>query len=380
MDSFERSSAMRWVLSAAAIVVIVAGLHAAQDIVLPILFSVFLSIATLPVVRWLHRVGVPNAIAIPIVVVLAAGLLVGVTSIFAGTVRQFAQNITQYESQFDQLVIDLRGFTDRWGLPDPTTLFGRDGLASEGGDDASVGEVLSSFASPQAIMRLVSTTVNSVVGVVGRVVIVLVTMTFILLEASEIEQKLRLAFGSDAQPAGPFADAGDKVTRYLLIKTIVSAITGVLAGFLCRFVGVDFWVMWGVIAFLLNYIPTIGSILAAVPPMMLALVQLGFGPTAAIGAGYLVINVALGNLVEPRLMGQSLGLSPLIVFVSLVFWGWLWGPIGMLLCVPLTVMGKLVLESSEDTHWMAVLLGSPRDVRRVVETPLQAASESEAAK
>lgn len=393
----KRSSALRALMVAAAVVVVVAGLDAAEDIILPILFSVFLSIATLPLVRGLQRLGVPNGVAIPIVVVLAAGVLVGFTSIIAGTARQFAENISQYSAQFNQLMVDVRTFALTWGLPDPADFLtpAAPAAAVDGGidtaltieeelaasDEPTFNQVLTAFANPQAVMRLVSTTVNSVVAVLGRVLIVLVTLTFILLEASELEQKVSLAFGSDAQPSGPFAEAGEKVTRYLLIKTIVSAITGVLAGFLCRFVGVDFWVMWGVVAFLLNYIPTIGSIVAAIPPMLLALVQLGVAPMAVLGVGYMVINVSLGNLIEPRLMGQSLGLSPLIVFLSLVFWGWLWGPVGMLLCVPLTVMAKLVLESNEDTRWLAVLLGSPRDVRRAAESPPSGPeAEAEAAK
>ncbi|MEM6929042.1 MAG: AI-2E family transporter, partial [Myxococcota bacterium] len=129
-------------------------------------------------------------------------------------------------------------------------------------------------------------------------------------------------------------------------------------------VGLEFAVMWGLLAFLLNYIPTIGSFVAAVPATMLALVTLDWEATLGLSLGYLVINTTLGNFIEPRLMGQSLGLSPLVVFFSLVFWGWLWGPVGMLLCVPLTVIAKLVLESNEDTRWVALLLGSPRDARR----------------
>ena len=284
------------------------------------------------------------------VVLLAAGALVGIISVFAATVSQFGKDIGAYEVAFNELVRHNIELMEWLGFSDFEAFL-------------QTGE-LTDLLTPTAIMRLVTTTVNGVVNVLGRVVIVVVTLTFILLEASEIEQKVQVAFGSDAQPAGPFAGAGEKVTRYLLIKTIVSAFTGVTAGLLCRFVGLDFWVMWGVIAFMLNYIPTIGSILAAIPPMLLAMVQLDVGPTLAIGSGYAVINITLGNFIEPRLMGQSLGLSPLVVFLSLVFWGWLWGPVGMLLCVPLTVMAKLVLESNEETRWLAVLLGSPREVRR----------------
>ncbi len=310
----------------------------------------FLSIATLPLLRGLERLGVPTLIGIPIVVVLAAGALVGVISIFKSTVGQFGQDIAAYEVALNQLVTEDLEWLALLGITAPEDLLRTTDLVE--------------LLTPTAVMGFVTTTVTGVIAVLGRGVIVVVTLTFILLEATELEHKLKVAFGTDSQPAGPFAGAGEKVTRYLLIKTIVSAITGVAAGLLCRFAGLEFWVMWGVIAFMLNYIPTIGSILAAIPPMLLALVQIELGPTLGIGAGYVIINVALGNFIEPRLMGQSLGLSPLIVFLSLVFWGWLWGPVGMLLCVPLTVMAKLVLESNDETRWLAVLLGSSREVRQ----------------
>lgn len=338
------SPALRALVAAACLVVVVAGLKAAGDVILPILFSVFLSIATLPAVRWLQSRGVPTLVAIPVVVVLVVGILVGVSGIIAGTVRSFTADVGQYEQPFNALV--ARG----------THLAESLGIEIQDGD-------LIGLLTPGSIMDLVGSTVQAVVGLLGRVLVVAVTLTFILFEASELEQKVRAAFGTDADPAGPFADAGDRVQRYLVIKTLISAITGLLAGLLCRVLGVDFWVMWGLIAFLLNYIPSIGSIVAAVPPILLAVVQLGWDYALAVTVGYLSINVALGNFIEPRLMGQSLGLSPLVVFLSLIFWGWLWGPVGMLLCVPMTVMAKLVLDANEDTRWIAVFLGPPREAR-----------------
>jgi len=344
------SNGLRVLVAAASLVVVIAGLRASGDIILPILFSVFLSIAALPMLRALQRVGVPTIVGIPLVVLLFAGLLVGITSVLAGAVRQFTADIDSYEEGFNLLMQQGLAWAAWAGLTDFEEVLQR-------------GQV-SQWINPGAIMGIVGQTVNAVIGLFGRVVIVIITMTFMLLEASELEQKLRLAFGTSARPAGPFTSAGEKVTRYLLIKTLISAFTGICAALICRFAGLDFWVMWGLIAFLLNYIPSIGSILAAVPPMLLAMVQLGPGSSLGIGASYLVANLVFGNLLEPRLMGQSLGLSPLVVFLSLVFWGWVWGPVGMLLCVPMTVMGKLVLESNADTRWIAVFLGSPRDVRR----------------
>ena len=115
------------------------------------------------------------------------------------------------------------------------------------------------------------------------------------------------------------------------------------------------------LAFLLNYIPTIGSIIAAVPAVLLALVQLGPAEAATTALGFPGINMVFGNIIEPRLMGFGVGISPLVIFVGLVSWGWIFGPVGMLLSVPLTMTLKLALESDERTEWIAILLGSERD-------------------
>ena len=139
-----------------------------------------------------------------------------------------------------------------------------------------------------------------------------------------------------------------QVQRYLAIKTVTSLVTGLLVGVWVGMMGLDFAVVWGLVAFMLNYIPNIGSIVAAVPAVLLAVIQLGVGPGIAVALGYLVINITMGNLVEPALLGRSLGLSTLVVFLSLIFWGWMWGTVGMLLSVPLTMMTKIFLENSED--------------------------------
>lgn len=339
-----RGRALHLLVAAAALVVLLAGLKAAGEVILPIVFSAFLSIATLPAVRWLQRRGVPSMIAIPLVVVVAGALLVGITSILAGSVRHFTRDIGQYEAALDALTVDFVSFVARFGVD----------LA-----DTEISDLL----TPTAVMGMVRQTLNSVVRMLGRTLIVVITLTFILLEASEIEQKLRVAFGTGPD-LGPLADVGAQVQRYLLIKSGISLLTGMLAALACRLLGIDFWLLWGLIAFLLNYIPTIGSILAAIPPILLALVQLGLPEAVGCSIAYLVINVSLGNIIEPRILGHGLGLSPLVVFLSLIFWGWMWGPVGMLLCVPMTAMVQLVLQSNAETRWIAVLLGSPREIRR----------------
>jgi predicted PurR-regulated permease PerM len=148
----------------------------------------------------------------------------------------------------------------------------------------------------------------------------------------------------------------------------MSLLTGALILGWLWFLGLEYFVMWGLLAFMLNYIPTLGSILAAIPAVLLALVQLSVGEAATVGLGFIVVNFAIGNILEPRVMGKGLDLSPLVVFLSLVFWGWVLGSIGMLLSIPLTMTVKIALESFEDTRWIGIMMGSGKGVYEFKET------------
>ena len=185
---------------------------------------------------------------------------------------------------------------------------------------------------------------------------------------------MRFAFGS-VEAERRFGKIITEMRRYLVIKTLISLITGTFITLWLWILGVDFALLWGFCAFVLNYIPNLGSIIAAVPTTLLAVLQLGFGYALLVALGYLVVNVALGNFVEPLWMGRRLGLSALVVLLSLVFWGWVWGPVGMLLSVPLTMVVKIMLENSEDLKWVAVLLGDDRSLasRRRESRPRKAA-------
>jgi len=339
----QQSVVLQGVVALASLVIIVAGLKASSDMMLPILFSVFLAILGVPVVRLLERARVPTWIGIPIVVLLAGLGLVAITAVVAQTVRGFTAEIGKYEQSFNELVATALRWADHFGLElDLSTI--------------------TDLVQPSVMMGVLTQTLNALIAVLSRIIIVIVTMTFIMFEATELEGKFKAAFGTDARPAGPFTDATLQVQRYLVIKSIASAFTGVLIAAGTHFLGLDFPIMWGLIAFLFNYVPSIGSIVAAIPAIVLAIVQLSWGSAVAVGVLYAVVNVSIGNFLEPRIMGRSLGLSPLVVFLSLLFWGWVWGPVGMLFCVPMTVIAKLFLESQEDTRWIAVFLGSPKEI------------------
>jgi predicted PurR-regulated permease PerM len=201
--------------------------------------------------------------------------------------------------------------------------------------------------------------------VFSNIVLILLTVTFILLEASSFPHKLRSVLGDPQRTFPQFTKFIDDIRRYMIIKTIISLIAGVIIGLWLFILGVDFPILWGFIAFLLHFVPNVGQIIAAIPAVLLALIQLGPGPAALVGAGYLVVGFTLGNAVEPRLMGRKLGLSTLVVFLSLVFWGDLLGLIGVILCIPFTMTLKFAFESSESTRWIAILLGSEKPAESI---------------
>ena len=146
----------------------------------------------------------------------------------------------------------------------------------------------------------------------------------------------------------------------MTIKTLTSALTGVTIAVGLLIEGVDFAVLWGFFAFLLNFIPNVGSFIAAVPAVLVAALQRGYGAALVTAGLYLAVNVVVGSILEPRWMGNQLGVSPLVVFLSLVFWGWVFGPVGMFLSVPLTISVQIMLASNPGTRWVAVLLGNQR--------------------
>jgi predicted PurR-regulated permease PerM len=225
--------------------------------------------------------------------------------------------------------------------------------------------VLLEYLNLGAIMSLTAGLLTGVGSVLSNILLILLTVTFILLEASSFPIKLRSVLGDPQRAFPQVTKFVNDIQRYMIIKTIISFTAGVIIALWLFILGVDFPILWGFVAFLLHFVPNIGQIIAAIPAVLLALLQLGMGHAALTAAGYLVVGFTLGNVVEPRLMGRQLGLSTLVVFLSLMLWGGLLGPIGVVLCVPITMSLKFAFESNESTQWIAVLLGSEKSAESI---------------
>lgn len=332
------SPGARFLLVAAAFIVVIAGLRASTALVGPFLMAIFVAVLAAPPLCFLRERGAPTWVALILVTSMMAGCSLLLIGISAGTINEFLGKMPEYEERLRSLTGDLMAWLEGWGIH-----LDRD--------------VVNQVLDPARLLGLVGDLLKGLSKTFGNALLILLTVMFILFEASSLPNKLQLALRSPDTSMQRLQSVLDQINHYMVIKTSTSVGTGLVIWLWLTLFGVDFAILWGVVGFLLNFIPTIGSILAAIPAVLLALVQLGIGEALVIAGGYVVINTLIGSILEPRIMGRGLGLSALVVFVSLIFWGWVLGPVGMFLSVPLTMTLKIALDGNPQTRPIAIMLG-----------------------
>ncbi|MEW8657352.1 MAG: AI-2E family transporter [Candidatus Thiodiazotropha endolucinida] len=338
MQPHQFSPTSRFLLSMAAFVVVVAGMKAADTLLIPFLLSLFIAVISAPPLFFLKGKGVPGGLAMILVVgmIIVTGVLMA--WLVGGSLDDFTNNLPKYQ---ESLKLQSTNFVT-W--------------LSTLGVELNV-QTITTYFNPAKAMAMAGKLMGGLGNVLTQAFLILITVIFMLLEANAFQAKLKNHAESPERSLARVRAITSSIKQYIVIKTSTSMLTGILIGVWLWILDIDYPVLWGVLAFLFNYVPNIGSIIAAVPAVLLALIQ--FGPQASLwtAVGYLVVNSLVGNVIEPRFMGKGLGLSPLIVFISLVFWGWILGPVGMFLSVPLTMTMKIVLDSNHDTRGLAAMLG-----------------------
>ena len=330
---------MGFMIIAACIVVIIAGMKAASGIIVPFLLSIFIAVIGGGPFSWLIRKRVPSVLAVVIIIACVIAVLLGLGAYMGASVNSFLLEIPQYqtriEDEFIRFIFWLRGF----------------------GINISQ-RVVMDFFDPASIMQIIANILSGLGGVLTNTFLILFTVVFILMESSTFLSKIKSAFRVSAHTLETFDFIFTCVGRYLAIKTWVSLATGISVMVWLMIIGVSYPVLWGLVAFLLHYIPNIGSLIAAIPAILFAMVDVNVGTAVLAAGGYALVNLVFGNILEPIFMGRGLSLSTLVVFLSLIFWGWVLGPVGMLLSAPLTMIFKIAFESFPSTRWVAILLDS----------------------
>ncbi len=328
----------------ASVVIVLAGIKSASAIVVPFLLSLFIAIVLSPLYAYLIKKGLPSIISLITVIGLFIFLLISVAKLIGNSAQEFSANIGFYEQQLSVVFHQFVEFGTKYGLEIPE-------------------EEIYNIINTKQIMQFSSKIIQSLGSIFTNGFVILLSIIFMLLESQNFISKI-LVVSKDSTLINNIQEITNKIKSYMVLKALISLFTGFIIWISLYIIGTDYAFLWAVLAFMLNFIPNIGSIIAAVPAVLLTLVQLGSMSAIIVSGIYVGVNIIIGSVIEPKIMGKGLGLSTLVVFLSLLFWGWLLGIVGMLLSIPLTIMMKIILDEKENTKWIAVLLGSGDNLKK----------------
>ena len=335
-------------INMAAFIIIVAGLMYASNMLTPLLLALFISIICAQPMAWLARKKVPHGLSVIIVLVGVNAILITIGQLIGRSIAKFSSAAPKYAARLNEIATEtIQSLNDR-------------------GLDISTDQLGSIFEMGK-VMNVTAVLLGDLGAIMGNTMIVMFIVVFILMELNGFAIKTIAIVDTPNKSLGYLAKIGNSIRHYLGIKSLVSLATGFVIGLGLLMVGVEYAVLWAVIAFLLNYIPNVGSFLAMVPAVLFALVTGGVGAAIWTLVIFLSTNLIMGSIVEPRVMSKGMGLSTLVVVLSLIFWGFIFGSVGMFLSVPLTMTLKVILEQNDKTKWIAILLGTEKEAEVVIE-------------
>ncbi len=327
----------------AMIIIVLAGLATAKAIVIPFLLSMFLAVILYPPMRFLKNKGLPSVLALLSVLTVCLGIGALFVPLILGAVDNFQASLPVYQLNLINSTKGLAEYLSQYGI-------------------ALDQKLIEEYLDPQDLLVVFGNVLTGLGNALSNTLLILLTVVFILLEASSVPKKLLKMSDDPEKFTNRFKSAVRSIQHYMAIKTWLSLATGIAVYVLLLFTETDNALLWSVLAFALNFVPNIGSLIAAVPAILITMLQFDIWNGIVVAIGYVAINFVIGNILEPRYLGSGLGLSSLVVFLSLIFWGFILGPVGMLLSVPLTMVLKIVCEYNDRTKWLAILLGDERSI------------------
>lgn len=325
-----------YLITLASLVIILGGVKVASAIVVPFLLALFLAVVLSPLISFFSSKGLARSLSLGLVLLFFVIGFTSLTLLLGASIKDFSSNLPQYNSELKELF---------------STFFS---LASKYGVEVDVNNLIS-LLDPSLAMSFTAKFLNSMSSIFSNGFVIFLLLIFMLAES---EHLTKLLMSKSANSTKHIEEILSKVNQYMVLKSAISLGTGIVVTLCLALLGLDYALLWGVLAFLFNFIPNIGSIIAALPAVLLALIQLGFIESLLTALMFAVVNIVIGSVIEPKVMGRSLGLSSLVVFISLIFWGWLLGLVGMFISIPLTIIVKIMLDSNKDTKWIGDLLGT----------------------
>ncbi len=343
-------------ISVIAVIMLGAVLKIASSILLPLVIAVFLSFIVAPIVNFLDRPHIPRILAIVVVILIFFGFIFLVFLFLQTSINSLIREYPKYAARFVEL---NEQFTES--------------MQQRFEISVNLSEDINWQGALRDYLVLVS---GSFMQFITSFVVVLIFLIFILLERPFFKYKLAHAFGEETgkQIGRIIEHINQQVGRYINIKFFISLATGILVYFFLRIIGMDFALVWGVLAFLLNFIPSIGSTIVLIVTITMGVVQFypHVGKIVAVALSMSGTQLFIGNILDPRIQGQRLDLSPFLILFSLIVWGWIWGPVGMFLAVPITVVIQIVCFNIPALRPISILMGGgkmPKPVAPVETMP-----------
>lgn len=344
-DSTHKTST---IVNIAAFIIVVTGIMYANTFVTSLLMALFISIIVSQPILWLQKKKIPQGVSIFLVFLITIIFMLAFGGVIANSFASFSENAPAYEGNLNQLSKNASQFLQNLGF------------------DTSF-ENLKHIADPAKIMGFTAGALGEFGSLMGNSLTIFFLTLFLLLEIDSISIKVKAIFNGPANSLMYLIKISENIRHYLSIKTATSLITGLIIWIALSILGLDYAIIWAIIAFLLNYIPNIGSIIAAVPAVLFSLIQMGVHGFLWTAIVFVAANMIIGNVVEPKMMGKGLGLSTFIVFLSLLFWGFILGTVGMFLSVPLTMAIKIAMEQKQSSKWFAIVLGTQEEAEAIIE-------------
>ena len=330
-------------LGFAAAVITIAGLRASADIVAPAFLALVLTVVAHPLRGWLDR-WMPSWAASLVCIVVVYLLIVAFALAVVVSVARFATLLPEYADEFQQRIDDLTGWLSDFGV-----------------NTAQIQDVASSFDLGQ-LSGFVGALLSDLMGLVSNLFFILALVLFMTMDGGSFPRQLERARGSRPLVVDALEEFAHGTRRYLLVATVFGLIVAVLDTIALQIIGVPAPVLWGLLAFITNYIPNIGFVIGLIPPAILGLLEGGPSMMITVIVVYCVLNVVIQTVIQPKVVGDAVGLSTTLSFVSLVFWTWVIGPLGALLAIPLTLLAKaLLVDIDPNLRWLRPLISNKDD-------------------
>jgi len=317
------------ILYIAATIITIIGLKFLSPFLIYLILSIFLTILIYPLVAFFEKRGIPIFVGYTFSALLVVFIFGAMFMVINSSLKEFLQNASFYQDKFSTAVTQINGYLENFDI-----------------------KIDSSMLNAVNIVPLIKTFLAKAGNLIKGFLIVFIGVSFMIFESKSFGKKISLI----AENKDTLTLFFKNTQKYFVIKTFTSALTGLLVALMLLYFKVSYAWLLGITAFIFNYIPVVGSIVAAIPGILISFVIYDLNVAVYVTIGYIIINNVVSNIIEPKLMGDGLDLSPAVVFFSLLLWGWVFGIVGTFLAVPLTMTLKLALMSYERTKWIGILL------------------------